>query len=537
LLPAASSASAGTRVLDTPNEPTTNGSAINGSAENGSATTGEALDVAASGNAAGGDEQLSPAEVEMRRARQLLDRSFSLSERGDLAGAILACRQAISLVPDLAEAHSMLGLLLERTGDTKGAIEAYEETLLLAPDSLLERDSLQRLRAQMPQQSATPFFRFDDSELFPETPGAANDFMTPASNGVATEAVPDGAAVAAASSAESESADALPSTQTSGVAPAVATGAVVAATAAASAGSASASEISPGAVPEATTASVAPALTASATNTAASTSPSAYSPVYSPAATAATASAPATPLDFGVHSTPVRAGEPWWQTARSRPSFYLRALPLTGVAVAGLMFMMWARNVADNRNAAVAPTYVSEATAPDGTNTNAPTQEANANGTATTANTPGATGTPAAPDGITGSNVPITNDWRTVPPNAPAATGTTSTGAPTGTGQTGATQGSLSAGQAPTRSTQGGGARPAGLPSISGNDSPRRDRGAPASGAGPAQPFDGIPPARILNTPAAPEVVQAVPSGDGGATTSGGGPVNPAVPLVAVRCA
>jgi hypothetical protein len=51
--------------------------------------------------------------------------------------------------------------------------------------------------------------------------------------------------------------------------------------------------------------------------------------------------------------------------------------------------------------------------------------------------------------------------------------------------------------------------------------------GAPASGAGPAQPFDGIPPARILNTPAAPEVVQAVPSGDGGATTSGGGPVNP----------
>jgi tetratricopeptide (TPR) repeat protein len=202
LLPAASSASAGTRVLDTPNEPTTNGSAINGPAENGSATTGEALDVAASGNAAGGDEQLSPAEVEMRRARQLLDRSFSLSERGDLAGAILACRQAISLVPDLAEAHSMLGLLLERTGDTKGAIEAYEETLLLAPDSLLERDSLQRLRAQMPQQSATPFFRFDDSELFPETPGRANDFMTPAPNGAAVENAPNGAAVAAASAAQ-----------------------------------------------------------------------------------------------------------------------------------------------------------------------------------------------------------------------------------------------------------------------------------------------------------------------------------------------
>jgi hypothetical protein len=516
---AATSAPAPGRVLDTPN-----GNTPNGTTENASVAAAGIASDAVSDDAAQ-DEQLSPAEVEMRRARQLLDRSFTLSEHGDLPGAVLACRQAISLVPDLAEAHSMLGVLLERTGDTKGAIEAYEETLLLAPNSTLERESLQRLRAQMPQQGATPIFHFDDSELFSDAPPAAsNEFMTPVADGTTTHGGAD-----ASTATEPESAGAIPASAsgaTHGIAPAVATGAVVAASAvAASAATARGASEFPGA---STASSEAGALHAAApaTNTVGALAPSAYAPVAPVAGTAV----PATPIDFGITPTEIRPNEPWWQAARSRPSFYLRALPLTGVALAGLMFMLWARNVADHRNDVATASYAGGVVANDGTG--ADTTARAANGDATTGTTPGAAGTPGAPGGITGSNVPITNDWRTVPPNAPAVPGTTTNTAAGGNSPGGSSPGSSTAPPSAT-STRGGGTQAPRLPSIP----PATIRPGSAGGAGPAgasggsgaQPFDGIPPASILNTPAAPEVVQAVPSspGDGGVTTSGGGPVNP----------
>lgn len=111
-------------------------------------------------------------EIDQRRARQLLDRSFRLTERGEMGAAILACRQSIALVPDNPAGYSMLGLLLERTGDHQHAIEAYEKVLELAPESVLERESLQRLRDARAGSQTTNIFHFDDSELFNDDSGA-----------------------------------------------------------------------------------------------------------------------------------------------------------------------------------------------------------------------------------------------------------------------------------------------------------------------------------------------------------------------------
>ena len=116
-------------------------------------------------------------EVEERRARHLLDRAFAFWEKGDNSGAILACRQSLAIDPNATGAYSMLGLLLERAGDVKGAIEAYDKAVEIAPDSVLERDSAKRLRAANKWGNAAPMFHFEDAELFDTSTNdsAAND--------------------------------------------------------------------------------------------------------------------------------------------------------------------------------------------------------------------------------------------------------------------------------------------------------------------------------------------------------------------------
>src|SRR5687767_4628696 len=83
--------------------------------------------------------------IDERRAHRLVQRASLLAEQGDRAAAILACRQAIALLPDHAPAYSLLGMLLEHAGDFESAIRAYEKLLLLKPDSSLERASLHHL--------------------------------------------------------------------------------------------------------------------------------------------------------------------------------------------------------------------------------------------------------------------------------------------------------------------------------------------------------------------------------------------------------
>lgn len=112
------------------------------------------------------DEQeslTSPAEIDARRARQLLDRALLLSERGDLNAALLACRQAVALDHNHAEPYALLGTLLERNGDLNAAMHAYERVVEIDPSNTLERDSLNRLKARLEK---APAFNFNPDELF-----------------------------------------------------------------------------------------------------------------------------------------------------------------------------------------------------------------------------------------------------------------------------------------------------------------------------------------------------------------------------------
>jgi tetratricopeptide (TPR) repeat protein len=163
-------------------EPAANDNVVapNAAAPNAAAAnSGAVADIAATeAESIFNSEQLTASEAEERRAGQLLDRAFSLWERGDTAGAILACRQSLTLSPASAPAYSMLGLLLERTDDTNGAIAAYEKAVEIEPSSLLERDSARRLRASMGQALPTRF-HFQEAELFDAIDGEpADDLAT-----------------------------------------------------------------------------------------------------------------------------------------------------------------------------------------------------------------------------------------------------------------------------------------------------------------------------------------------------------------------
>lgn len=84
-------------------------------------------------------------QIDQGRARRLLDRALTLSQRGDRPAAIVACRQAVSLAPQEASGYSILGMLLEQAGDTPGAITAYETVINQTDDCEAERESVERL--------------------------------------------------------------------------------------------------------------------------------------------------------------------------------------------------------------------------------------------------------------------------------------------------------------------------------------------------------------------------------------------------------
>ena len=57
-----------------------------------------------------------------------------LGEQGQLDEAIAACRRAIELKPDHADAHYSLGNFLARTGRLDEAVAAYRKAIALRPD-------------------------------------------------------------------------------------------------------------------------------------------------------------------------------------------------------------------------------------------------------------------------------------------------------------------------------------------------------------------------------------------------------------------
>jgi hypothetical protein len=265
-----------------------------------------------------GQGSLTPREIDERRAHQLLDRALHLAEQKDLHGAVVACRQAIALAPVLPAAYSMLGLLLERGGNAKGAIVAYEKTLQLAPNSPVERESLMRLRAAQSQNA--PVFHFDDNDLFADAVSSEDEPV--ADNAAATNASTQVASTQSAPAA-------------SPVAPVAAASAVAATAVAANAAGA---PIAQGPAPmPVTTAPPSPAV-ALATSSGGLQMPPQVSPNDLP---------PSPPT--------------MWRAVKERPSFFMRTLPLLAVMPASLLFLLWARNMAVSRNAP--PTEVQQSVA------------------------------------------------------------------------------------------------------------------------------------------------------------------------------
>jgi hypothetical protein len=272
--------------------------------------------------------------IDERRAQQLMERAMGLAERGDTSSAILACRQAISLVPHSSQSYSMLGLLLERSGDVAGAITAYEKVLDLAPDSLLERESLGRLRATaMPRRDQRTNSLYDQedeerTEDLPTAPGLTGSLLpdTAEADG-ASQAILDAAVtrtVSDAFSPPSPDFDFTPVDETARIstteAQSAASDAIMAAAKSHEVPNASAQ---PPAVAASTVAMPFP-----------STAPKSAPSIFDPGA----------PL-LPPKEVPLTTG----QKLRQRPSFYFRSLPLSGAASVSVLFLLWAHAVAPTR--------------------------------------------------------------------------------------------------------------------------------------------------------------------------------------------
>jgi protein O-GlcNAc transferase len=69
-----------------------------------------------------------------RAAKDYLTHGLMLAGEGRDEDAAKSFRKAISLKPDWAEAHSLLGSALSRAGDLKGAEEELRKAVTLKPD-------------------------------------------------------------------------------------------------------------------------------------------------------------------------------------------------------------------------------------------------------------------------------------------------------------------------------------------------------------------------------------------------------------------
>ena len=99
-------------------------------------------------------DHLTPAEIDARHARHLLERALEQIERGEQGAAMLSCKQALHLAPHSSLAHSVAGLLALLKGDLKAAIEGYQQAVGDSED-LTERQRLALLQDVQAQQQST----------------------------------------------------------------------------------------------------------------------------------------------------------------------------------------------------------------------------------------------------------------------------------------------------------------------------------------------------------------------------------------------
>ncbi len=78
-------------------------------------------------------------------AERLLRDAAAKLTRGEADDAVMDCREAIKIAPDLVAAYSLLGMAEEQRGNTVAAAGAYRRVLQLDPTRTVEREKLEAL--------------------------------------------------------------------------------------------------------------------------------------------------------------------------------------------------------------------------------------------------------------------------------------------------------------------------------------------------------------------------------------------------------
>ena len=86
-------------------------------------------------------------------AHECLERAYAYQDGGALEDALRACKAALRLDPDLAEAHNLRGILLEELGRGREALAAYREAVRLDPDLVEARENLSEAEAELGDQA------------------------------------------------------------------------------------------------------------------------------------------------------------------------------------------------------------------------------------------------------------------------------------------------------------------------------------------------------------------------------------------------
>lgn len=88
------------------------------------------------------------------RFAELMAQARRAYERDDFEAAREACRDALDLKPDSAEAHALLSTVYEHLGDIDRAIAERERVVELNPNSLADKEKLDALRVGIAQVGA-----------------------------------------------------------------------------------------------------------------------------------------------------------------------------------------------------------------------------------------------------------------------------------------------------------------------------------------------------------------------------------------------
>jgi tetratricopeptide (TPR) repeat protein len=80
-----------------------------------------------------------------KQAAELVETALQLSDEGKLDDAIRTAEQAVACNPRSTSAHSILGILLYRRGETERAIAEYRIVLSLSPASSADRTRLEEI--------------------------------------------------------------------------------------------------------------------------------------------------------------------------------------------------------------------------------------------------------------------------------------------------------------------------------------------------------------------------------------------------------